>query len=218
MRRNWMRWDVILTAKLLCSACRLSDSFIEMAPHAQAPLLCCFITAACDSTPHHSGQQSYQLINHHWKQSGKSHKCLLVSVWQQGPMKNIYKHHPITVWLGFIITPNGLLNDWHLFTGWVMRWSLGLFYCCIIHYYFIPIYVVSWHYAPSKDLQKYRFDKCTSVGIKITKYTLRERQICICEGQDLTLIYYLMQHIKKQHINTLTESTLGFAYYPCVGS
>lgn len=54
---------------------------------------------------------------------------------------------------------------------------------------------------PSRTLKKYRFDT-TRVGIKITKYTLRERQICIGEGQDLTLIYYLMQHIKKQHINT----------------
>lgn len=70
---------------------------------------------------------------------------------------------------------------------------------------------------PARTLMKYRFDT-TSVGIEITKYTLRERQICIGERQDLTLIYYLMQHIKKQHITTLTESTLGFAYYPCVGS
>ncbi len=154
MWRNWMRWDVIITAKLLCSACRLSDSFIEMAPHAQAPLLC-FITAACDSTPHHSGQQSYQpshnILITKWKIPQMS-PCVCLTA--RSHEKYLKKHHPIIVWLGFIITPNGLLNDWHLFTGWVMRWSLGLFHCWIINYYFIPIYVVSWHYSSSKDFKE----------------------------------------------------------------
>ncbi len=36
---------------------------------------------------------------------------------------------------------------------------------------------------PARTLKKYRFDTA-SVGIKIIKYTLRERQICIGEGQD----------------------------------
>lgn len=65
-----------------------------------------------------------------------------------------------------------------------MRWSLGLFHCWIIHYYFIPIYVVSCDIMhPARTLKKYRFDT-TSVGIKIIRYPLRERQICIGEGQD----------------------------------
>ncbi len=181
MRRIWMRWDVILTAKLLCSACKLSDSFIEMAPHAQAPLLC-FITAACDSTPHHSGQQSYQpshnILITKWKIPQMS-PCVCLTA--RSHEKYLKKHNPIIVWLGFIITPNGLLNDWHLFTGWVMRWSLGLFECWII--ILLPFMSYRDIIRPARTLKKYRFDT-TSVGIKIMKYTLRERQICIGEGQD----------------------------------
>ncbi len=102
-------------------------------------------------------QPSHNILITKWKIPQMS-PCVCLTA--RSHEKYLKKHHPIIVWLGFIITPNGLLNDWHLFTGWVMRWSLGLFHCWIINYYFIPIYVVSWHYASSKDFKEVQIWHC----------------------------------------------------------
>lgn len=73
---------------------------------------------------------------------------------------------------------------------YVMRWSSGLFYCFIIHYF--TFYCDIMH--PARTLKKYRHET-TSVRIKITKYSMRERQICIGKGLDTDLL----PHAAHQH-------------------